>query len=237
VDARQVNDPQKAVEWPPPNTPDFLREVMSNIPPPTASMDPRGIEAESCEDALRKQRAEALERSIPQVYRWARLSAPELGQRLLRKEALGETQRQVKSSRIVWEGSAGAGKTSLAVALLRARAVTAERRSCLFVPAYRLAQARIQHPAGHGEAPLVETAIRCDVLLLDDVGNERDHAANAVPDVIFERDAADLPTWVTVGKTRAQLASMYGAGIVRRLFERATVIRCSEAKAPGGAAK
>jgi ATP-dependent exoDNAse (exonuclease V) beta subunit len=84
--------------------------------------------------------------------------------------------------------------------------------------------ARIQHPAGHGEPDVVDDAMKFPLALIDDLGSERDTAANAVPDVIFARHAEDLPLWVTTGLTRAQLRGRYGAGIVGRLFERATVI-------------
>ncbi len=63
------------------------------------------------------------------------------------------------------------------------------------------------------------------LVLVDDVGSERDMAGNAVPDVIFVRHAEDRALWVTTGLTRAQLATRYGPGIVRRLLERARVIQ------------
>jgi serine/threonine protein kinase len=42
--------------------------------------------------------------------------------------------------------------------------------------------------------------------------------------LIFERHAQDKPLWVTTGLTRPQLAERYGAGIVRRIFERARIV-------------
>ena len=108
--------------------------------------------------------------------------------------------------------------------MLRRWVATTERKAT-FVHAYRLGLARIQHQAGSGEPDVVETAMRVPLLLLDDLGSERDHAMNAVPDVVFERDAENRPTWVTTGLTRDQLIQRYGLGVVARVFERATVIR------------
>jgi hypothetical protein len=66
--------------------------------------------------------------------------------------------------------------------------------------------------------------MRAPLVLLDDIGSERDFPTNPIPDVIFERHAQDLPTWATTGLTRDPLVARYGAGVVARLFERARVI-------------
>ena len=62
------------------------------------------------------------------------------------------------------------------------------------------------------------------MVLVDDLGSEREMSGSAVPDVIFTRHAEDRPLWVTTGLTRDQLVVRYGTGIVRRLFERSKVI-------------
>jgi hypothetical protein len=102
--------------------------------------------------------------------------------------------------------------------------VAKHERAAMFVAAHRLGVARIQHPAGHGEAELVEAAMKAPLILLDDLGSERDFPTNPIPDVIVERHAQDLPTWVTTGLPREPLVARYGAGVVARLFERARVI-------------
>ena len=48
-------------------------------------------------------------------------------------------------------------------------------------------------------------ALKLPLVLLDDMGNERDTTANALPDVIFARHADDRPLWVTTGLSRPQL--------------------------------
>jgi DNA replication protein DnaC len=135
--------------------------------------------------------------------------------------SLAETIRRVlASSRVVFAGPSGAGKTSLAIACLRERAPHG-----LFVSALRIGTARIQSHAGQGEAALVEQAIAAPLLLLDEVGGEQKTATNAVRDVIFARYDADLPTWITTGFKGGELAAMYGDGALRRLTEHAYVVQ------------
>ncbi len=163
-----------------------------------------------------------LERTIPPAYRWARFGADELAARVPQAPvALAEAS--CAEPRVCLMGVSRAGKTSLGVAMIRAWVARA-RRPAAFVHAYRLGIARIQHPAGHGEPEAVDVAMRMPLILLDDLGSERDHALSAVPDVLFERDAQALPTWVTTGLTREQLVKRYGLGVVARVFERARVI-------------
>ena len=171
----------------------------------------------------RLRRASAsLERSLPPVLGWCRLDAPELSERVY-GPAIDIGKIAFREDRLCLMGASRAGKTSLAVAMLRAWVET-HHRSAMFVAAHRLGTARIQHPAGHGEAPLVEAAMRAPLVLLDDLGSERDGATNPIADVIFERHAQELPTWMTTGLTREPLVARYGAGVVARLFERARVI-------------
>ena len=205
---------------------DWFRRNIGDMPAPTRDMDPRGEEADQASQIARAF-AESLERSVPERYRWATFSAEAISTRVKRREAIGEGQKAFREARVILVGDPGAGKTTIAVAMLRARFLV-NREPSLFIPAYRLGQARIQHPAGHGEAPDVLEAMRMRHVLLDDLGVERDTATNPIADVIFERDAENRTIWVTTGFTRAQLASRYGAGLARRLFEHATVIRCSD---------
>jgi DNA replication protein DnaC len=100
-----------------------------------------------------------------------------------------------------------------------------------FVHATRLGVARIQHPAGHGEADEVREAVTAPLVLLDDLGAERDTANNAVGDVITERHAEGRSTWVTTGLSQGEIVKRYGGGIARRLFEGAAVIDCAAAAA------
>jgi hypothetical protein len=171
----------------------------------------------------RLRRASAsLERSVPPAYAWATFDTPELSERV-HAPAIDIGRDACHEPRICVMGTSRAGKTSLAVAMLRAW-VSKHERAAVFVPAHRLGGARLQHPAGHGEPEIVENAMRAPLVLLDDAGSERDYPTNPLPDVIFERHAQDLPTWITTGLTREQLVKRYGLGVVARMFERARVI-------------
>jgi len=198
---------------------DWFRRTFGAMPPPTLADDA----PEEPSSSARSTALSALEKTVPASYLWARFGAAELAQRVP-KPAVGWAESAWKHDRVVLMGLSRAGKSSLAVAMLRRRA--AERRApSAFLHAYRLSVARIQHAAGHGEPELVETAMRTPLVLIDDLGGERDHAMSAIPDILVERHAEGRATWVTTGMTREQLGARYGEGIVARLFERATVIR------------
>jgi DNA replication protein DnaC len=181
-----------------------------------------------CWDCSRKQRDEqaaaeeraSAEATYPKRYAWARLGAPDL---LVRVKASGDVEslarRILAAGTVVIHGPGGAGKTSLAVACLRARTPAG-----LFVPSWRLGTARIQSAAGRGEASLVEAAIAAPILLIDDVGREPKTANNALADVVFARHDEDLPTWITTGFDSDALGSFYGDGFVRRITEGALLV-------------
>jgi DNA replication protein DnaC len=213
---RPLLDP--AAQQPGESPEEWFRRTFGEMPPPAhGTDDPPDIGRDQRTTAL-----SALEKTIPASYRWARFSAPELRQRVP-APALAFAQDAWRHDRVCLMGASRAGKTSLAVAMLRRWASHASRAG-VFVHAYRLGVARILHPAGHGEPELVELAMRAPLVLIDDLGGERDHAVSALPDALVERHAENRPTWVTTGLTREQLVKRYGQGIVARVFERATVI-------------
>jgi hypothetical protein len=227
VSAHEPNEPKRLVDpsgrLPGESHEAWFRRIIGPIPPPTADMDA----PES--DTTRSRRADALaalERTIQPTYRWARFSAPELPARVPRT-AIALGQSSWREPRVCLMGFSRAGKTSLAVAMVR-KWVAATGRSAAFLPAYKLSNARLQHPAGRGEPEIVELALQAQLALLDDLGCERDHLSSPIPDILFDRHAEDRPTWVTTGLTREQLVRRYGLGIVARIFERAKVIRVGE---------
>ena len=222
-----MSDPQKltgmpdaAGRFPGESAEDWFRRTIGPIPPPTVDMD---VPDDGNHRDRRNEAVAALERTIPPAYRWARFSAPELRERVP-VDAIALGQSLWREARVCAMGVCRAGKTSLAVAMLR-QWVASSGRCGAFLHAYKLGVARIQHPAGHGEPDVVELALRTPLVLIDDLGCERDHAMNAVPDVIFDRHAENRPTWVTTGLTKDQLLKRYGPGVVARVFERAKVIR------------
>lgn len=206
---------------------DWFRRTFGPIPAPVEEPEPAPTQVAN----TRLRRASAiLERSIPPTYRWCHLDAPELSERVY-GPAIAMGKNDWREPRICLMGASRAGKTSLAVAMLRAW-VLGHQRVAVFVPAHRLGVARIQHAAGHGEPEIVETAMTAPLVLLDDVGSERDFPTNPLPDVVFERHAQELPTWITTGLTREQLVKRYGLGVVARMFERARVIPVGAKLAP-----
>jgi hypothetical protein len=214
---RPVVDP--AVRQPGESPEDWFLRTFGEMPPPRPDAD---VPPDASPDT-RTTAISALEKTIPATYRWSRFTAPELRQRVP-APAIAWAEDAWRHDRVCLAGAARAGKTSLGVAMLR-RWVSHARRPAAFVHAYRLAIARIMHPAGHGEPELVELAMRAPLVLIDDLGSERDHALSAIADVIVERHAECRPTWVTTGMVREQLVKRYGHGVAARVFERATMIR------------
>ena len=171
-----------------------------------------------------------LEATIPRLLAWARFSAqgdmtltPD-GVRVASPAMVARSLASVRCAHVVWMGDPGAGKSSLAVASLR-RWVSGSHRPAMFVAAHHLATARIQHAAGRGEAPLVARAIAAPLLLIDDLGQGNTTATDAVSDVIRDRVDQDKPLWITTGLTAQELMARYDGGALRRIFERAMIVR------------
>lgn len=165
--------------------------------------------------------------TIPAGMHWATFDDPNLASRVSDKRHIDRARSTANAKRVVLLGPAGAGKTSLGVAMIQEAARLAgpdEYPPGVFCHAYRLGTCRIQTAAGTGESPLVVQAMRADVLLIDDLGSERQTQNNAVPDVLFERHAEDRSTWITTGLSAKQIAERYGDGIARRVFEHAVII-------------
>ncbi|HEX7666050.1 MAG TPA: ATP-binding protein [Polyangiaceae bacterium] len=175
----------------------------------------------------RRDAIRAFESSLPAHYRWARLSDPLLAKRV-RLETLPMTVPA--RGNVVFMGPSGAGKTSLAVALLRAlfeRELAKSDEHCSpsryrFVHARQLAVARL--PGTSFDVSDLRSALNAAILLLDDIGNDCMIPSSPVSDVISERHAEERATWITTELGATQIAERYGAGIGRRIFERATTV-------------
>jgi DNA replication protein DnaC len=172
--------------------------------------------------AKERRTAELLE-GIPAEYRWARFGSPDLAKRIRSGPALLQARTHLDASRVVFIGDAGAGKTSLAVAMFLERAERVGLRAA-FAPCWRLGAARAR--AEDSDPELLRSALRADLLLLDDLGSERNMPSNPIPDLIFERHAEGRSTWVTTWMKPRDLEERYGDGIARRVFERAIIIDC-----------
>jgi DNA replication protein DnaC len=109
--------------------------------------------------------------------------------------------------------------------MMRDRAETSRDTSCTFVGSWQLGTARAR--AEDSEPHMVNKALRTDLLLLDDLGSERNIPSNPIPDVLFERHAQDKATWITTWMQPEDVRQRYGDGIARRVFERAAIIDCA----------
>ncbi|MEO8875208.1 MAG: hypothetical protein ABI461_06465 [Polyangiaceae bacterium] len=209
----------------------WIAEMVGDLPALLAARD-----EESAEAACARRRGEAgraWEAALPVAYRWARLDHRLLPSRV----KLDRLPPQPPSARrVVFFGDAGVGKTSLAVALLRALAETAIARTSFdrdedvraivrrfhFASAHRLGTAGV---AVHGDPDAIRIAMRARVLLLDDLGSERSIPSNPIPDIIAERHAEDRVTWITTGLTAKEIVDRYGGGVARRILEGAQLTK------------
>jgi len=156
-------------------------------------------------------------------------------------------------TRVVLVGPAGAGKSTLAAAHLRACAEHDLERRVRFLEAGRLGEQTIRVEGLDGPAvhvSPVEWALAADVLALDDLGAELEGAQpgsgllaqriGPACKVIVKRFLRGRPTVITTGigvdtkstrELQGAIASLYGDRVARRMLEGAAVIRL------GGAAK
>lgn len=194
------------------------------------------IEAKTCrrcdDAAYRARLLKPTRDSIPSHFRWTFDATPALLQPrvIASPELVRRGLENPPSTSLLFMGPTGSGKTSLAVAMLDAwvRAEPGRRTGAFFVEAGWLARARARHRLGADEAPLVADALRATLLVLDDLGNEREDRDGCITDIVYGRANADLPTWVTCGlSTKEQtmdafaavLARRYDGGFVRRVLE------------------
>jgi DNA replication protein DnaC len=168
---------------------------------------------------------------IPLRYRGALVH---VATRVRSVAARDAAMKSLDAKAIVLEGGAGSGKTTLGAAMLidlahrEIAAVTRRRplRPMLFASAIDLGLARSQHRLGCGEAVVVTDAMRASVLVLDDLGAEGARDADVIAQVLHARHNADRATWITTGLSVAEVASRYGGGLERRIYEGALLIDC-----------
>jgi DNA replication protein DnaC len=221
------------------STPKLLRDdlgpIMASLAPAFTPCDTCGglTSGRRCFDCYRDHALlmDARERfavMVPKEFAWARLDAPlSVVPAEIREEWASLVTRAhplVGATRVVLLGESGAGKTSLAVAMARAW-TEHHREPASIVLATDLESALLRARSG-AEGDEVANAKRAHLLVLDDVGTDRDVSCNAVTQVILHRHAESKPTWITTWMTQEQVSARYGDGMARRIFERARIIDC-----------
>lgn len=153
-------------------------------------------------------------RTIPERYRWADRAHPLLEQRVKLPNVRRELARilAVEQPVVTLVGTAGAGKSSLAAALMRASGDVL--RAAMWASGDELAE------TSYGEATeLARRAVRLDLLVIDEL---RDPVTpgkrSALAGVILRRhERTTARTIVTTGMTSEQIAEAFGDGVKRRL--------------------
>lgn len=166
---------------------------------------------------------------LPPLYAWARLDAPELGERVRSKSAIDLATDAVTAVRAVLMGPVNAGKTSLAVAIGRA-AMEARDVNGMFLDARAFETAHVDQ-RGRADRDFVMRAIDVPVLVVDEMGAEGD-AAHAVAGIIHQRHAKHLQTVVSLALSIEAIREQYAGGIVKRMLTGAVRIRCDIEKQP-----
>lgn len=158
---------------------------------------------------------------LPKRYQWAHFGRAELVARVKDAEAIETATAVAKNAaidRVTLSGPPGAGKTSLACAILNAWAYH-RRLNGIYVDARSLSLARSQSKLGQ-EAEGVKEAMGAAALIIDDLGQDAaQQHGSAVGDVVYARHRNQLPTIVTLYAKPEELVGIYGGGIARRLLE------------------
>jgi DNA replication protein DnaC len=124
----------------------------------------------------------------------------------------------------IYASRTGAGKTSLAAAMVRERG----RRDVLWTTARTLATAGAYAKLGE-EPALLASARRAGLLVIDELGTEADRFGSQVAETIMDRHDLGRTVWVTTPLPGEALSARYGSGLVRRLSENGEIVRLSRA--------
>lgn len=174
-----------------------------------------------------KKRTESRTRmlyTVPSRYKDNRFDdLAELAKRVKGHGMIGRAKGAVFALSTFYAGPTGAGKTSLACAQ---HYDMAGDRSGLFADSRALVRARLENKLGAGEAELVDDAMTVGVLLIDELGVEkgRGTAETVIEEIVHARHAAELATIYTSPFDKEKLKIRYDEGVIRRIFEDATVI-------------
>lgn len=160
---------------------------------------------------------------LPERFAWARLDAEDLPRRVKSDTAVARAIETCDARRIVLFGLAESGKTSLGAAIAKSGS-RGRDINAMYVDAREL---DLGPKDRRGDSELVADAVRVPILLIDELGSEAGGDNSAVDDVIQKRhDRNNRQTIVVLHITPKDVGSRYSDGIVRRIFQGASVIRC-----------
>lgn len=167
-----------------------------------------------------ERRSKAWVKGVPKKYRDARIDAltPEQHPEKLRAWLASDSEVLVLASPTV-----GNGKTYAAYAVGWA-AHEAGQSVCARTAADLMAALR---PTGDHDPEIWHTVTRCDLLLVDDLGQDRitEWTREQFHRLINERNAEGRRTIVTTNKGPREIEETYGSAIADRLIDEATPIR------------
>lgn len=174
-------------------------------------------------------------------WEWARLDNPDFTRRV-RPRLLTYAQRyEPAHGSVLVSSDTGTGKTTVTRAMVHHRRdrevakVLAGRpgtkptpllwtlRDLVWTTGFDLAKARRENALGDGEARLVQRAMSCKLLVIDEVGFEVQHDT-IFQEVMNARYVGERPTIVTTGLRPDAFAKRYGDAAYRRLTERGTCL-------------
>jgi len=172
-------------------------------------------------------------RRIPSGFSWARWENPELSERVHGAGRKIRAAREVLESehRIVLLGPAGAGKTAVACAYLAGRILAGAHRGAFVAERHLLEQYyRDARPMAW-----IDLATSAAPLVLDDLGSVLAGAPKGsglaaqridiVSRLLQDRYDQGLGHVITTSRDQDEVASTYGDGVARRVFEGAAVVR------------
>lgn len=125
----------------------------------------------------------------------------------------------LQTTRIVFTGLPGSGKTTLMTGMLIARVASAHPRwKGFWVSSHDLASARANAPLG-SEPEIIKRAVQADLLCLDELAGESDRYGSALGEIIYTRHKEARQTWITTGSSATAISQRYNGGVGRRVFE------------------
>jgi DNA replication protein DnaC len=167
--------------------------------------------------------------TIPVAFRWATFDAPELSERCKASD-IRDARTFIddlsggRVRNVAFLGPAGAGKTSLACAGLRALLTEQVGFSGRFCGAVEICAAQRNSDYGRTCVELSD-AKRASLIVLDDIGQEFARDAEIITELVHSRHNESKPIIVTSWLEPNAIATRYGDGTARRILEHAAIVR------------